>query len=997
MIIWVVIAAVVFIVAYLAIEQVRHFVIRQQILDIPNDRSSHVTPTPRGGGIVISFGTIFGLLVYMLAFDITHIVPIGSFLIAGLLITTISWIDDVRNLSAKIRFGTQFIAALLIITGIGYWESINVPYLFNIDLGLVAGVLITTVWLVGLTNAYNFMDGIDGLASGQAVIAGLSWAYVGWQINDQTIFIWSLLIAATALGFLLHNWHPAKIFMGDVGSAFLGLTFATLPLFVQAKLVETDQQILFSPFFLAIVFVWLFLFDTVSTFIKRLFKRENVFAAHRTHLYQLLNRSGSPHHHVTFLYLVLAIIPIPVTLGTAGFGPTQTIFVFVLIITFSLGLLLFTRKIAPHIDKHSPNKGVPLNIGFMFNTLNQLAGVRNRHLFIADLIFIIIATFLSYVLRFETVNQEPVHLYSLFIFLAFSLTTIPLVFHFTGLYTRYWRYASLSDLIAVCTSLLLANILASIFTITVIWVGKLSTVIFPRSIPFIFYLLILGSMLLARLNIRFLHWRFRQAKRPNNVVAVAIMGAGDSGELLLREAQRDTKVRWEVRAFLDDDPNKHGMLIHGVPVIGGREKMASLKSHLGVQRIIIAMPSAEGHVIRSLIRSADTAGLESKITPTLQELLYDSGLVKQIRDVAIEDLLRRKSIDTNTTAVQELVQGKRVLITGGGGSIGSELCRQVLRCKPAELILIGHGENSIFGSHNELKTIAGDTKLTAIIADIRFPERVRWIFETHRPEIVFHAAAHKHVPLMEMNPVEAITNNVFGTRNLLEAAQLVDVDHFVMISTDKAVNPTNIMGASKRTAELLVHQAAIKSGKTYVAVRFGNVLGSRGSVVLTFKQQIARGGPVTVTHPDMTRFFMTIPEAVQLVLQAAVLGNGGDVFVLDMGEPVKIVDLAKDLIRLSGLELGRDIDIEFVGMRPGEKLYEELFISGENYQRTQHEKIFLASNAGDLVPLEIEEWADDLIDHAHLHQIDRLFDTLHKLVPEFLPDTHNKQQIKRLG
>jgi FlaA1/EpsC-like NDP-sugar epimerase len=329
-----------------------------------------------------------------------------------------------------------------------------------------------------------------------------------------------------------------------------------------------------------------------------------------------------------------------------------------------------------------------------------------------------------------------------------------------------------------------------------------------------------------------------------------------------------------------------------------------------------------------------------------------------------------------------MIYNQKVLVTGAGGSIGSELCRQLLSFRPAALILVGHGENSIFTIYHELLPFAGSTELIPLIADVRFPQRLQVIFETYRPDMVYHAAAHKHVPLMEHNPCEAITNNVIGTRNVLQAAQAVQVKRFVMISTDKAVNPTSIMGASKRTAEFLVHQAAAQSGRAYVAVRFGNVLGSRGSVVLTFKQQIAQGGPVTVTHPDITRFFMTIPEAVQLVLQASVIGQGGEVFVLDMGEPIKIVDLAKDLIELSGLKVGQDIEIQFTGLRPGEKLYEELFIPGENYHRTQHEKIFIAENASHFVPENINEKIQTLWQIAEIGDRPALIHQLQQLIPE---------------
>jgi FlaA1/EpsC-like NDP-sugar epimerase len=395
------------------------------------------------------------------------------------------------------------------------------------------------------------------------------------------------------------------------------------------------------------------------------------------------------------------------------------------------------------------------------------------------------------------------------------------------------------------------------------------------------------------------------------------------------------------------------------------------------------MPTAPGRAIRAVVETCERAGLRAKIIPGIYEMLDGTVSVNQLRDVQIEDLLRRKAVRTNTAAVAELVRGRCVLVTGAGGSIGSELCRQIVRFEPSELILVGNGENDIFCIEAELRAaLPAGTRLTQVIADIRFADRINAILRQSRPEIVFHAAAHKHVPLMELNPAEAITNNVIGTRNLLRAALEAGVQHFVMISTDKAVNPTSIMGASKRVAELLVHQAARSSGRAFLAVRFGNVLGSSGSVVLTFKQQIARGGPVTVTHPDMCRFFMTIPEAVQLTLQAATLGRGGEVFTLDMGEPVKIVDLARDMITLSGLEVGRDIEIVFTGPRPGEKLYEELFVAGETYQRTVHEKIFVACDASNFVPQAFGEHLAALERAAHHDDRPGILQELHALVPQ---------------
>jgi FlaA1/EpsC-like NDP-sugar epimerase len=518
----------------------------------------------------------------------------------------------------------------------------------------------------------------------------------------------------------------------------------------------------------------------------------------------------------------------------------------------------------------------------------------------------------------------------------------------------------------------------------------LPPVTIPRSIPIIFLLLALVATAAPRLLARFDTIRQRKRARMSRVSPVLIVGAGDAGRLTAREFQQNPQLGMEVVGFLDDDLAKQALQIHGIPVLGTRYDLPLVVKRLQIEQVIIAMPVAPGKVIRELVATCEQVGVQTKILPGIYDLLGGKVGVTALRNVQIEDLLRRTPVQTDTAAVSTLLRGKRVLVSGGGGSIGSELCRQVLRCAPAELIVLGHGENSVFEIQNELQRLVAKQGVEAprihgVIADIRFAERIEMLFEEYRPEVVFHAAAHKHVPLMEANPAEGITNNVLGTRNLLRAARQVEVEHFVMISTDKAVNPTSVMGACKRVAELLVHEAARATGKPYVAVRFGNVLGSRGSVVLTFRQQIAAGGPVTVTDPEMRRYFMTIPEAVQLVLQAAVLGRGGEVFVLDMGEPVKIADLARDMVELSGLEVERDIDIVFTGLRPGEKLFEELFVEGEVYHRTRHEKIFIAGNASVLVPTTLEEGLVVLAEAAEHNDHEAIRDGLRRLVPEYRP------------
>jgi FlaA1/EpsC-like NDP-sugar epimerase len=639
---------------------------------------------------------------------------------------------------------------------------------------------------------------------------------------------------------------------------------------------------------------------------------------------------------------------------------------------------------------------------------NMLRRVRNRHLFVSDILLLILVAYLSYALRLDRHDLTP-HWPSFVILTVMLMLVTPLVFRWMGIYSRYWRYTSIDELWLLTSATAISVAVSDTLSIVTVRLLAIQLPI-PRSIPFILLPLALiaiaGSRLALRLVVRY-EGHNKSTGQPKRVL---VMGAGDAGAQIVHDLRQNWQRSIQVVGFLDDDPSKHGIRIHGVLVLGDRQGIPSVVRQHDVHQVIIAMPTVPGKVIRQIVRICDQAGVQTKIIPSISELLDGTVGVKQLRNVQIEDLLRRQPVQTDTSAVSGLIRGKRVLVTGAGGSIGSELCRQLLPFEPAELVLLGHGENSIFAIHNELlqqltsrsqpDELNGTTspvlsdndngnvtpacQLAAAIADIRFPERIRSIFEQYRPEIVFHAAAHKHVPLMELNLVEAITNNTLGTRNLLNVAQSVGTEHFVMISTDKVVNPTSVMGASKRVAELLVHQAAVANSKPYLAVRFGNVLGSRGSVVLTFKQQIASGGPVTITHPEMRRFFMTIPEAVQLVLQAAVLGQGGEVFMLDMGEPVKIVDLARDMIELSGLEVGGDIEIVTTGIRPGEKLYEELFVPGEVYQPTMHEKIFIACNASRFVPADLDQVMDALAAAAHRNDKAAMLSLLHVVIPELL-------------
>jgi FlaA1/EpsC-like NDP-sugar epimerase len=617
--------------------------------------------------------------------------------------------------------------------------------------------------------------------------------------------------------------------------------------------------------------------------------------------------------------------------------------------------------------------------------------LRNRHFLLLDMIALCLLPTLALALRLDGFASLGDYRAAIVVYTLFGLAVRLPLFLFMGLYRCYWRYASIAELativgaVVASSIIMIAPVILEPFlpALGAPWLGL------PRSVPFIEGMLVLLTVGGVRFLVRACRVFVAPAASAStaNRKRVLIVGAGEAGNLIAREMRSSPLSALEPVCFVDDDPAKRNLRIHGVPVLGPRGDIPALARRYNIAEVVIAMPTAPGKIIRATRQLCDEAMLPVRVIPGIYQILNDQVSLSRLRNLDIEDLLRREPVETDVAGVASLVAGRRVLVTGAGGSIGSELCRQISRHGPSQLILLGHGENSIFDIVNELQLAArpGGPTLVPVIADIRFPDRLRAIFQLYRPDVVFHAAAHKHVPLMEANVGEAIANNVLGTRNLLEAAEAAGVGRFVLISTDKAVNPTSVMGATKRAAELLVHQAAERSGRAYVAVRFGNVLGSRGSVVPYFRKQIAAGGPVTVTHPDMRRYFMTIPEAVQLVLQAALLGRGGEVFMLDMGEPVKIVDLAHDLIRLSGFEPGRDIDVVYTGLRPGEKLFEELFLDSERYSRTAHAKVFVANNGLQSPAGELDASVAALLAAAASHDRSAIVPLLQRIVPEYRP------------
>ncbi|RKN85661.1 polysaccharide biosynthesis protein [Paenibacillus ginsengarvi] len=553
-----------------------------------------------------------------------------------------------------------------------------------------------------------------------------------------------------------------------------------------------------------------------------------------------------------------------------------------------------------------------------------------------DIVIVWASVFTAYFLHFE--GRIPKSHYAdwlSYTFVSIAVSTIFMILF--NLYKRVWRYSSIGELISIIKSVSLSSLLS--FAITSIVKGQL--------LPVSLMLSIFETTLLLMGGVRFA-WRIARDsynKRQSSQRKALIIGAGDCGTFIAKELKFNRNSEMYPVVFIDDDPKKHKHQVLGIPVLGGKDQIGEVVERFQIDDIIIAIPSLSKRGISQLIDVCKMTKAKLKIIPSLDDLIHGKITIKEIRDVEVEDLLGREAVKVDLEGIANYVENKTVLITGAGGSIGSELCRQIAEFRPKQLLLLGHGENSIYSIEMELRSKYPQLELEPIIADVQDRNRIDDVFRTYSPEVVFHAAAHKHVPLMERNPAEAVKNNVLGTRNVADCADKYGTGRFVLISTDKAVNPTSIMGATKRIAEMYIQSLNHTSRTKYAAVRFGNVLGSRGSVIPRFKQQIESGGPVTVTHPDMIRYFMTIPEAVQLVIQAGSLANGGEVFVLDMGEPVKILNLAKDLIRLSGFEPNVDIPIHYTGIRPGEKLFEELLTNEEGLASTKHNRIFIGKPA----------------------------------------------------
>ena len=556
--------------------------------------------------------------------------------------------------------------------------------------------------------------------------------------------------------------------------------------------------------------------------------------------------------------------------------------------------------------------------------LNSKLITRRVFLIIFDILAIFLSAFAPLVLRYEfNLSEIPnVFIDSVWWILPIALVTTLIVFYVLRLYHSLWAYAGVTEM----QNILVAGVVSAAIQAVVLLVSKHHV---PRSYYFIYALCLIAATMLSRFSYRFARDYKHRSHNKKNGTAVMVIGAGDAGNVIIKEINNSYYSTMSIKCIIDDNQDKWGRYVQGIKVVGGRDKIVEYCALYQIDEIIIAIPSAPRRVIKEIIDICQVTSCKLKTLPGMYQLVNGEVDISKLRDVDVEDLLGRDPIRVDLDSILTYVKNQVVVVTGGGGSIGSELCRQIATHQPKQLIIVDIYENNAYDVQQELKIKHPELDLVVLIASVRNTNRMNKIFEEYKPDIVYHAAAHKHVPLMETSPNEAVKNNVFGTWKTAQAAAYAGVKKFVMISTDKAVNPTNIMGATKRICEMIIQTFNRHYDTEFVAVRFGNVLGSNGSVIPLFRKQIEAGGPVTVTHPDIIRYFMTIPEAVSLVLQAGAYAKGGEIFVLDMGEPVKILDLARNLIRLSGYKVDEDIKIVFTGLRPGEKLYEELLMEEE--------------------------------------------------------------------
>ena len=889
--------------------------------------------------------------------DISELVPsLLWVLLAALLLGVVSFLDDRLRLLLGVRLAAQGLAAAGLVLGAGLRiTDIPVPAVGTVEIGWFAAPF-SILLLMWMTNLYNFMDGMDGLAGGMAVIGFGFICGLALASGHPALALVALCVVAASTGFLAFNMPPAKIFMGDIGSIPLGFLAGGLAL-------AGIQHRVFDPWVPAIIFSP-FIVDATVTLLRRAARGEKVWQAHREHYYQRAVLAGLGHKKTVIWELALMLI-----FGTAAvwYARTDEAGRLALIV----GGLCFYAALGYGVSMLEREK--------MQKRPGTVSILRFRRPFVValHLALIVLANYLAFWLRFDgeiPAQQEAVFRDMLpWLILLRGVSFVPF-----RLYEGLWRYTSIWDLRNIIGGVLISSVA---FFVLVHWGIGLTG--YPRSIFIIDAVLLMMFLGGVRLSRRI----YREMGSSGRDKRMLIFGAGDAGEMIVRDMRNNSFYGYEPIGFVDDDPMKVGQRIHGIKVMGTRASLARIMAERRPDAILVAMLSAEPRTVRGIVKALEPFKVPIKTLPNLRDVLSGTVEVSQIRNLSIEDLLDRAPVGLDPEPIRRILAGKRVLVTGAGGSIGAELCRQIVECEPASLVMLDRYENGLHAMSCNLtdRRYGTSCEIHTVIADAGDPARIDQVFTTHRPQIVFHAAAHKHVPLMEGNPCEAVKNNILGTKNVVEAAERHGAERFVLISTDKAVNPTSVMGATKRVAEFLVQGMNHTSRCVFAGVRFGNVLGSNGSVVPRFLEQIKAGGPVTVTHPDMRRFFMLIPEAVQLVLQAATLARGGEIFVLEMGDQIRLQDMARNLIRLSGCVPDEEIPIRFIGLRPGEKLFEELTEETETMKASEVEKIRLVLPSWVPTPHFLEQKLHELQRVAGLGNVDLVKMILQELVPSYKP------------
>jgi FlaA1/EpsC-like NDP-sugar epimerase len=830
--------------------------------------------------------------------------------------------------------------------------AISIPVLGSLSLHGTA-TPIAILFLVWMANLYNFMDGMDGFAGGMTVFGYGFIAFGAFRADDAPLGVLALLIVAAALGFLPHNWPPAKIFMGDVGSVPLGFLAGALMLRGSQSGVFDELAVVlsFGPFVV----------DASVTLGRRLLRGERVWRAHREHFYQRLVLAGWSHRRV-----VLAEYSI--MLGCA----VSAVAYLMVSDRLQLGILIGWTCVFGALALAVRTVESPWHERPWTATLLRY---RRPLVVAAHLAAVCFANYVAFWMRFD--GAVPDDAWQLYLrMLPWLVAVRGLTFIPFRLYEGLWRYTSIWDL---------RNIIAGVLTSSLVFWGLahllLHTEVYPRSVlvmDTVTLIVLMGGLRLGRR----IHRDFGRRSGQKRLV---VYGAGDAGAMIVRDMRHNPFYSYQVLGFVDDDPTKTGQRIHGVRVLGTREILPQIMDRLQPDAVLVAISRAEPATIRSIVRALEAFKVPIQTLPNLRDIVHGRAAVNQIRPLSVEDLLERVPISLDVTPVRHLVEGRRVLVSGAGGSIGSELARQIAALQPSVLVLLDRYENGLHAVATELREKVPALSVEAIIGDVTDAGRTREVLVVHRPAIVFHAAAHKHVPLMERNPCEAVKNNVRGTRILAEAVREVGIDRLILISTDKAVNPSSVMGATKRVAEMLIQSLSTDGASTFAAVRFGNVLASNGSVVPHFVKQIQAGGPVTVTHPEMRRYLMLIPEAVHLVLQAAPLAKGGDIFILDLGEQIKILDLARNLIRLSGFVPEAEIPITFIGARPGERLCEELVGADETAEPVPAERILRVAANSRPDPKWLVREVTELERLAAAGDAQAVIDQLCRLVPTYRP------------